>query len=204
MGREPWTSRLTVQQCPIQLSAVAFRRNGSFWFPIGTSRTISWVSVPDGAPLGKLTFEIRCDDHGQRVIYILRQVFRFGVGLSVADLFPGQTIRLTTTRPHFGRERFWFRCACGRRSGCLYLPTGETVFRCRLCYNLTYQSAQEHNTRAEAERVFFEYSRAMMTGDPAVFTGDPTAAVRGMRSWEEPLESWERAKEPRPRLPLKE
>jgi hypothetical protein len=29
----------------------------------------------------------------------------------------------------------------------LYLPTGETVFRCRLCCDLTYLSSQEHNTR---------------------------------------------------------
>ncbi|HEY2466817.1 MAG TPA: hypothetical protein VGI45_03100 [Terracidiphilus sp.] len=69
----------------------------------------------------------------------------------------GQTIRLTTTRPHFGGKRFWFLCECGKRAGRLYLPTGQTVFRCRLCYDLTFESAQQHNTRWEKMRPWLEH-----------------------------------------------
>jgi hypothetical protein len=41
---------------------------------------------------------------------------------------------------------------CRRRSGRLYLPTGQTVFRCRPCYELTYQSAQQHSKRLDELR----------------------------------------------------
>jgi hypothetical protein len=156
MGRHSWTSRLTVENCPIQLSAVELHRFGVFGDRPAASRTISWLSTPDGSLLGKVKYEIRSDGHGRRVIFIIRQVFSFDGSLRMAA---GQTISLTTTRPHWGGERFWFRCECGRRSGRLYLPTGETVFRCRLCYDLTYQSAQEHNTRAAKQREFIEYFR---------------------------------------------
>ena len=37
MGREPWTSRLTVEECPIHLSAAEFNRSGVFRLPDGTS-----------------------------------------------------------------------------------------------------------------------------------------------------------------------
>ena len=40
--------------------------------------------------------------------------------------------------------------------GRLYLPTGQTVFRCRLCHDLTYQLEQEHNTRAAKDRALIE------------------------------------------------
>jgi hypothetical protein len=139
MGREPWTSRLTVEECPIHLSAAEFNRSGVFRLPDGTSFTVSWP-LSNGSSLGSLRVEMRADWRGPH--------------LFMGD---GQMIRLTTTRPHWGGERFWFRCECGRRSGRLYLPTGETVFRCRLCYDLTYQSAQEHNTRAAKDRELIEY-----------------------------------------------
>jgi hypothetical protein len=139
MGREPWTSRLTVEECPIHLSAAEFNRSGVFRLPDGTSFTVSWP-LSNGSSLGSLRAEMRADWRGPHLL-----------------MGDGQMIRLTTTRPHWGGERFWFRCECGRRSGRLYLPTGETVFRCRPCYDLTYQSAQEHNTRAAKDRELIEY-----------------------------------------------
>jgi len=57
------------------------------------------------------------------------------------------SISITTTHPRFGGRRFWFQCDCGRRCGRLYLPPDQHVFRCRICYNLTYRSAQEHDQR---------------------------------------------------------
>jgi hypothetical protein len=60
-----------------------------------------------------------------------------------------QTIPLLTTQPNLGGQRFWFQCECGRRVGRLYLPGGQRVFRCRQCYDLTYESAQTHGNRRD-------------------------------------------------------
>jgi hypothetical protein len=66
------------------------------------------------------------------------------------------TVELTTTRPHFGGQRFWFRCPmvtngvpCRKRVAKLYLPSGGRYFGCRICYDLTYRSAQEHDKRGD-------------------------------------------------------
>jgi len=63
-------------------------------------------------------------------------------------------IRLVTTRPNFGGQRWWFVCPlvkggrdCSRRVGKLYLPPGGRHYGWRQCYELTYESAQEHDPR---------------------------------------------------------
>jgi hypothetical protein len=50
--------------------------------------------------------------------------------------------------------RHWFRCPAIRngilmekRVGRLYLPLGQQIFACRICYNLTYWSAQTRDKR---------------------------------------------------------
>ncbi|MBX2992122.1 MAG: hypothetical protein KF749_13280 [Bacteroidetes bacterium] len=53
-------------------------------------------------------------------------------------------VRLEATSTNFGGERFWFMCPrCSRRCAKLYLPSGAIHFRCRVCYNLTYESSNE-------------------------------------------------------------
>jgi len=55
-------------------------------------------------------------------------------------------VRLTTTPLPWGGVRWAFLCpnlACGRACRKLYLPPGGRYFACRLCYRLTYTSAQE-------------------------------------------------------------
>lgn len=153
MGREPWTSRLTVEECPIYLSAADLLRDGVLG-PDVPHRTlqVSWP-LSDGTLLGKLTIEVGAEWRGKSAIFVCRQGFNFGGKQLMGE---GQTIRVTTTRPHLGGERFWLVCGCARRSGKLYLPDGETVFRCRLCYDLTYQSSQEHNTEREKTRALLE------------------------------------------------
>jgi hypothetical protein len=48
---------------------------------------------------------------------------------------------LTTTKTNFNGQRFWILCPqCMRQCGKLYRPPRELYFRCRLCYNLTYDS----------------------------------------------------------------
>lgn len=60
-----------------------------------------------------------------------------------------ETVRLQTTRPHFGGSRHFFSCPratdgreCGRRVGKLYRPPDQRRFACRHCLDLTYQSSQ--------------------------------------------------------------
>ncbi len=55
-------------------------------------------------------------------------------------------IRLTTTPLPWGGVRWAFLCpnlVCGRACRKLYLLPGGRYFACRLCYRLTYTSAQE-------------------------------------------------------------
>jgi len=61
-------------------------------------------------------------------------------------------IMLNITKCNYGGFRFWLICPlsrdgvpCGRRVRKLYLPPGQRYFGCRHCYNLTYQSQQEHD-----------------------------------------------------------
>jgi hypothetical protein len=58
----------------------------------------------------------------------------------------------------FGGVRYWFLCPavkddvyCGNRVTKLFLPPGGSVFGCRGCYDLTYQSCQESH---KYDRVF--------------------------------------------------
>jgi hypothetical protein len=54
------------------------------------------------------------------------------------------TVHLVRTPALNHGERLWFSCpACNKRVRKLYLPPGQTVFRCRHCHNLTYQSRQK-------------------------------------------------------------
>ena len=65
-------------------------------------------------------------------------------------------IPLTTTQFHEGRNKYHFLCplvingqVCRNRVGKLYLPPGQKYFGCMECYNLTYQSRQEHDARID-------------------------------------------------------
>lgn len=53
-----------------------------------------------------------------------------------------------------GGAKWWFRCPlsvngkpCGRRTGTLFLPPGQTYFGCRTCHRLAYRSCQTHDNR---------------------------------------------------------
>ena len=53
-------------------------------------------------------------------------------------------VRLDWTRCNYGGDRAWFLCpasGCGRRVAVLYL--GGSIFACRHCYGLNYQSQHE-------------------------------------------------------------
>jgi hypothetical protein len=147
MGRSPWATRLTVEDCPVHLSAAACCYEGVFEYPIGHT-FVGTFPLSDGST-GRLRIEMRADGHGRKTLFVCQQGLNFGGRLLMGA---GQEIPFTTTRPHFGGARFWFVCECSRRVARIYLPTSETLFRCRICYDLTYQSSREHSTRAAKDR----------------------------------------------------
>jgi hypothetical protein len=81
----------------------------------------------------------------------------------------------------FGGVRWWGRCplvldgrSCGRRVLRLYLSPGARCFGCRLCYRLTYRSAQEHDKRVDALRRNPEALAALVNDPP------PAASARDL------------------------
>jgi hypothetical protein len=62
------------------------------------------------------------------------------------------SVALEHTVTAFGAERVWLscpRCRTPRRK--LYLPPGETLFLCRICHDLTYESRQRRGDTYAAE-----------------------------------------------------
>jgi hypothetical protein len=145
MGRHPWSTRLTVEQCRC-LDVAAMARDGVFASPSGSRWMAVWRDRA-GKPEEVLTYSV-----------IARN--RVVVGLEVNSHQTGKySVEIATTCPPFGGVRYWFRCplgnnsvACGRLVGRLYLPPGQAVFGCRLCYGLTYESTQRHDSRVDRLR----------------------------------------------------
>jgi len=62
------------------------------------------------------------------------------------------TVWLIKQKTNFDGFRFLFKCPrCYTRVAKLYLPNGALYFRCRRCYNLTYQSS---NNSHEYDHIF--------------------------------------------------
>ena len=72
-------------------------------------------------------------------------------------------VELTTTRPRYGGERWWFVCpSSGRRAFKLYLPNGGRYFLSRAAYRLAYQVTREDTLSRHlrrAERVLAKLGR---------------------------------------------
>lgn len=167
MGRERRTIRLTVEDC-LRLDVESFHRAGTFAGPSGITGSIWWTS-PYGVELGRV--EYATQNHAD------------GLAIRIPRQYPLDEclIPLTTTRPHLGGSRFWFVCRCGRRVGRLYLPAGHSVFGCRACYNLTYQSAQTHDKRRDAlMRDPAALLAAMQSENPRTFRLGSAAAIQLM------------------------
>jgi hypothetical protein len=79
-----------------------------------------------------------------------------------------ETFALNYTKQNFGGQRRWILCKCGCRCRVLF---GGKYFRCRTCYQVTYQSQYERfrvqgMARAEKarERMGFEVGFAYPFG----------------------------------------
>jgi hypothetical protein len=74
-----------------------------------------------------------------------------------------QSIKLDSTPLNFGGARWWLICpGCSRRVAHLHLPNWRYYFRCRHCYNLTYESAQASRSWSAA---FFRKAAAEIEGN---------------------------------------
>lgn len=86
-------------------------------------------------------------------------------------------VLLEWTRCNYGGERPWFRCPvarCGRRVAILY---GGSVFACRRCHNLAYESQSE--TRHGRMLSKAQAIRVKLGGEPG-FANDFPAKPKGM------------------------
>lgn len=79
-------------------------------------------------------------------------------------------IFLSSTYMHFGGERRWFICpasGCGRRVAILY---GGSVFACRHCHNLAYDSQRESLDDRAARQA--DKIRARLDWELGILNGD--------------------------------
>jgi hypothetical protein len=129
-GRAGW--RIKVENC-LTLSMYKLQRDGLLKWWTGT---LTWRWKSTGEETGSVSFRV---DHGNdRFILQYTKTFQ-GEKRHVED-----PIAFHTTGAQFGGVRYWFNCpSCWRRSAKLYLPSGGLYFRCRRCYNLTYESSNE-------------------------------------------------------------
>lgn len=159
----PPTKKTTVEECR-SLDAGRWMREGILKAHVW--HTGGWCWFRDAARTertSEITYEVNTVDEAPwlRLSYTFKAT---GVAVDYRVL-------LATTRPQFGGLRWWFICPlvvrgrpCGRRVRKLYLPPGGSCFGCRHCHDLTYTSAQEHNSRAD------------------LFRRDPDAAVKQLEA----------------------
>lgn len=107
----------------------------------GKAVSITWVNDL-GDEAGTCVITPRLDGHGNTSH--LRLKFGGSVTVTASD------IPITSTACHYGGVRYWFLCPavkdgllCENRVGVLYLPPGGSVFACRHCWDLTYDSCQK-------------------------------------------------------------
>ena len=91
-----------------------------------------------------------------------------------------QYIWLTTTKPHYGGLRWWFRCPSRNiRVGKLYLPPGGCFFASRQAHGLTYTSCQRSGAR---ERFWRQMARDLERYQAIVREGDTEARASAVRT----------------------
>ena len=167
MRKQP---RLTVEEC-LRLSIVDLRRAGLFRGNFGRWSSSRW-SDADGKKIRAVVFRINDSIVGLTV------EIREDVGISLPTLqnSPQQMIPIMTTRCHFGGVRRWFICPavqngvpCRRRATILYATSHERLFACRQCHNLTFESAQRHDSRLDAlvKLPFEQFKQVFFSGNAA-------------------------------------
>ncbi len=168
MGRDPYSFRLTVEDCK-SISTVSLNRNNLFKRGIHDT-TINWNAWRVTA--GSIGLQVLMLENDEHVRLQYAQIDNDTGKKSEFDY----KVKLVSTPCYFGGHRWWFICplvsngnVCGRRVEVLYLGGGGH-FGCRHCYNLTYDCQKEsgkfdryfeklgYNPK-EARRVLFRKKR---------------------------------------------
>jgi hypothetical protein len=151
MGRWSYSTRHTVEEC-LCLGIDDLKKLGLLNAPPDSQRMVRWVDAA-GTERGKIACWLKGLGSEYMSLHLSYTVTN-SVG-EKKDVDYG--ISLSTTPCNFGGFRYWFICPlerrgvpCGRRVGKLYLPPNGFYFGCRHCYNLTYRSCQEHDSRVSA------------------------------------------------------
>jgi hypothetical protein len=88
----------------------------------------------------KVHFSVRCEIGGSGAEALLSYA-------TFADQ-RRQTVGLVSSPSNLRGRRFWWLCPdCSRRCLKLYLPPRANLFGCRLCHDLSYESAQSSRQR---------------------------------------------------------
>jgi hypothetical protein len=157
------------------------------WTSSMTGKTTSVIVLVDvtGEPFALLMYSVT-DRNGNKTDYDYK-------------------VSLETTPCYFGGVRYWFACpSCYQRVGVLYLPPGNTYFRCRHCNNLSYLSRNRcrigefGHTSREIDRLRGEIKRW-------TWGGRPTRKVRRLHTLERKMKVlsgtvWARMERFKPRL----
>lgn len=129
-GSGPSGNKTVVEDCLV-LSIGDLRRN---LYP-GGNDTLSWLSG-SGKKIASIGVMAQFLDRNVQVYYTKitsggKQDIEEKIGLTRTCLFNGGMC-------------YWFVCpSCHKRAGKLYMPPRGIYFRCRKCYNLTYQSCKD-------------------------------------------------------------
>lgn len=142
---------------------------------VSCSGTISTLSPVTGETIGSFEFTLTAGNADP--VFQLRYFVGWeGMSENVCQSFP-----FSRSRPNFGGVRWWFLCPlvvngkpCRRRVSKLYLPYARSLFGCRHCHQLTYQSVQTHDKRLK------------------IIKEDPVAMQEFMRGGLLPRGSWRR------------
>ena len=146
MGRYRWDKKTTVEECK-SISTTFLKEHGYFcgWQAGG----MKWTR--GGEENGSIGFVVSVQDWTGEIRFQYTQTQSYNGEKESLD-YP---VCLTATPCRYGGKRWWFICplikngyACNRRVLKLYLGGGK-YFGCRHCYNLTYESCQEHDARVD-------------------------------------------------------
>ncbi len=145
-----WNKKTTVEDCR-SLRASDFHKWGVFKAKVGyASGSVVWKNYADEV-ISSIGYSF-----SQQPYPRLTLSYAFSRNTSEEKQDFNYDIKLSTTACNYGGLRYWFICPllkngfpCRNRVTKLYLPPGGDYFGCRHCYELTYQSCQEHDARVD-------------------------------------------------------
>lgn len=149
MSNWRWDKKQIVEEC--KSISTAFLRDHGYFGGSGTRYGGCRWTNSNGEETGNIGYEVSTWDHVGNIRFRYSKTDRDSDEKQSLDY----TAELVSTPCFFGGRRWWLLCpivkngtVCARRVGKLYLGGGK-YFGCRHCYNLTYISCQEHDSRVD-------------------------------------------------------